>query len=162
MRLVNILEKIKRRVRTNILLNGTVLTNCHFQPMNTVPTGSGLTMNSVKKFKNYKDAKDYWKQYSIRPEFKTKRALQLRARRVEHGAVLARIKDVPCMDCGGRFHHCQMEFDHRPGEVKELKIGREKGAKLSRLLAEVEKCDIVCANCHAYRTWQRVQKNEEK
>jgi hypothetical protein len=28
------------------------------------------------------------------------------------------LKDAPCSDCGGRFHHAAMTWDHRPGEHK--------------------------------------------
>jgi hypothetical protein len=46
-----------------------------------------------------------------------------------------------------------MHFDHRPGEVKEFNIGHQVTASMSRILAEIKKCDLVCANCHAERTW---------
>lgn len=61
------------------------------------------------------------------------------------------MKDVPCLDCGGRFPPECMDFDHRPGEVKLMEMG-ETMRKLSLWLAEAAKCDIVCANCHRIRT----------
>jgi hypothetical protein len=102
----------------------------------------------------------YWKTASGKLGFKTSRCEQNKQRRIKHGEIIARIKDTPCMDCGGRFHFSQMEFDHRPGTNKEMAIGRNIGAKLTRLLTEIEKCDIVCANCHAYRTWERIQEKK--
>lgn len=98
-----------------------------------------------------------WLNQTARNGFRERQCERNRERRQKHYELLVRIKDVPCMDCGGRFHHCQMEFDHRPDETKLLAIARNRGAKLERLLAEIEKCDIVCANCHALRTWQRQQ-----
>jgi hypothetical protein len=63
---------------------------------------------------------------------------------------------APCGDCGGRFPPCSMDFDHREPEEKLSRvpalIGRVGDA---RLLAEVAKCDIVCANCHRARTFER-------
>ena len=60
----------------------------------------------------------------------------------------------PCMDCGGVFPPVAMDFDHRPGEIKvsgvcEMVRGRWSKEKI---LAEVAKCDLVCANCHRVRT----------
>jgi len=49
-----------------------------------------------------------------------------------------------------------MDFDHRPSEVKEHGVTRMIGrAGTERILREVAKCDIVCANCHRARTFER-------
>lgn len=66
-------------------------------------------------------------------------------------ALLHRLKSVPCMDCGGTFDPVCMDFDHRPGEVKLANIGKFR-ATSPRLMAEIAKCDVVCANCHRLRT----------
>jgi hypothetical protein len=70
--------------------------------------------------------------------------------------LLRYLKDVPCVDCDGSFHYSQMDFDHVRGEKKK-DVSRLTGAPLSTLLAEVEKCDVVCANCHRQRTHNRNQ-----
>ena len=62
----------------------------------------------------------------------------------------------PCMDCGNFFHFSAMDFDHRPGELKRFQIGSEFST-WARTLAEIAKCDLVCANCHRVRTWKRLQ-----
>lgn len=63
----------------------------------------------------------------------------------------------PCLDCQVVFPHYMLDFDHRPGEVKlgniEL-IARE--GNIPKLLDEIAKCDLVCANCHRHRTYLRV------
>lgn len=68
-------------------------------------------------------------------------------------------KDVPCLDCGQRFPHYIMDFDHRPGEMKAFAISARNSmnASLDRLIAEIAKCDVVCSNCHRERTHQRKQ-----
>jgi predicted Zn-ribbon and HTH transcriptional regulator len=65
------------------------------------------------------------------------------------------LRRVPCMDCGGRFEPHQMDFDHRDPSAKSFNVttGRAMLMKRERLLAEVAKCDIVCANCHTVRTY---------
>ena len=49
-----------------------------------------------------------------------------------------------------------MDFDHRDPTKKSFNLtsGRAMLMSRSRLMAEVEKCDIVCANCHAARTYR--------
>lgn len=62
----------------------------------------------------------------------------------------------PCADCGAVFHPAAMQFDHRPGTDKLANVANlaRQNCRL-RLLAEIEKCDLVCANCHAVRTFSR-------
>ena len=65
------------------------------------------------------------------------------------------IKSRPCMDCGGSFPSVCMDFDHREGHEKLLTISymvNRGNVSLSRLIKEIEKCDVVCANCHRIRT----------
>jgi len=49
-----------------------------------------------------------------------------------------------------------MDFDHRDPAQKAFAIAAGKALLKSRevLLAEIAKCDIVCANCHAIRTYR--------
>jgi len=79
----------------------------------------------------------------------------LRARRWhEQAALLARLRNVPCMVCGGRFEACAMDFDHRVPARKRYTVTRMVGrATTEAILDEAAKCDIVCANCHRLRTW---------
>lgn len=69
-------------------------------------------------------------------------------------------KDTPCLDCKIKYPFYVMQFDHRDGSTKSLTLGAigSRGAySLTRVAAEIAKCDVVCANCHAERTWQRAQ-----
>ena len=62
-----------------------------------------------------------------------------------------------CIDCGYKAHHAALEFDHRPDEVKLFNVSARTAGNPERTWAEVAKCDVVCANCHQIRTWQRLQ-----
>lgn len=64
-----------------------------------------------------------------------------------------------CADCGYNKHPAALEFDHRPGEKKLFNIGEKVGSyAIERIWAEIAKCDVVCANCHAIRTAERRQR----
>lgn len=60
-----------------------------------------------------------------------------------------------CVDCGYVGPYFIFEFDHRDPELKEFSISRAAG-KPSRTyeecLKESLKCDLVCPNCHRWRT----------
>jgi len=72
--------------------------------------------------------------------------------------MLDRLRDRPCLDCEGRFPPCSMDFDHRDPTSKRFAVTRMIGRTgTARILEEVAKCDIVCANCHRLRTFERRQ-----
>lgn len=76
----------------------------------------------------------------------------------ERKALLFTYKDNPCKDCSGRFPVYVMDFDHRPGTIKLGEVGRLAYSwTVERFMEEVNKCDLVCANCHRIRTFTRLQ-----
>lgn len=87
--------------------------------------------------------------------------LKLQNERVaRHRRLIRQAKDVPCADCGCRYPQYVMDFDHRPGEKKCFNLSIAAGqTRLSweKIIAEIAKCDVVCANCHRERTHQRKQ-----
>jgi transposase len=66
------------------------------------------------------------------------------------------LKAAPCLDCSKTFHPWQMDFDHRPGTEKVGSIAFLLGSmNKDKVLAEIAKCDLVCALCHRHRTHVR-------
>jgi hypothetical protein len=62
-------------------------------------------------------------------------------------------KDVPCMDCGIRYPAYVMDFDHRDPTIKVGNLSKMwQTYSLDEIKIEIEKCDIVCSNCHRERT----------
>lgn len=59
----------------------------------------------------------------------------------------------PCVGCG-ESDPIVLEFDHRDQSTKSFTIGSREGLNKSwnKILEEIEKCDVRCANCHRRRT----------
>ena len=57
-----------------------------------------------------------------------------------------------CADCGYNQHPAALDFDHRDGEAKLFNISARLTRSWDSILAEVNKCDVVCACCHRIRT----------
>jgi len=76
--------------------------------------------------------------------------------------LLNKIKDEPCMDCGIKYPPFCMDFDHRDQVDKIDDVGLMYLANLEKLLEEIEKCDLVCANCHRIRTNKQQTKEGTK
>lgn len=92
-------------------------------------------------FKNKKVAEEYYKK-----------------KHKEKKDFIDNLKRNPCSDCGKIYHPCVMEFDHVPERgVKKFNIstGANFSLKSGALFDELAKCDLVCANCHAIRTYMR-------
>lgn len=62
----------------------------------------------------------------------------------------------PCTDCGRVFPPEVMQWDHVPGAPKLGNISTDfRGRSREKVLQEIAKCELVCANCHAIRTFKR-------
>lgn len=59
------------------------------------------------------------------------------------------------MDCGKFYPYYVMDLDHREGEVKILSVSKMDTYSWEKVKAELKKCDLVCANCHRIRTFNR-------
>ena len=83
-----------------------------------------------------------------------KKAYKLQSRSKLRAQIKKLKESQPCMDCGFYYPAPLMEYDHRPGVKKRATVARLVQWQYSWKIikAEVDKCDLVCANCHRYRT----------
>lgn len=69
---------------------------------------------------------------------------------------VARLKvERGCSDCGYNKHPDALDFDHLPGTEKRCGVAYMMRWSRKLILEEIAKCEVVCANCHRIRTWQR-------
>lgn len=64
----------------------------------------------------------------------------------------------PCTDCGVLYSHYVMDYDHLSN--KEYDIGKmsSHGFSIKRVQEEIDKCELVCSNCHRERTFSRIER----
>ena len=95
------------------------------------------------------------KHYARNAEAIQKRtAINNRLIRKRNKAFIDEVKGTnPCMDCGVSYPPYVMQFDHivdgKRGNVADM---ARSGFSLENLQSEIDKCELVCANCHAERT----------
>ena len=70
--------------------------------------------------------------------------------------LISYLSENPCVECGNS-DPIVLQFDQRESAEKEFNISDMIRNKMSipRIVAEIEKCDVRCANCHAKRTAQQ-------
>ncbi len=68
------------------------------------------------------------------------------------------IKDIkentPCVDCLVKYPYYVMDFDHICDKEFNVNFLSSTG-RIGALKKEIEKCEIVCSNCHRRRTYER-------
>lgn len=70
--------------------------------------------------------------------------------------VVSRYKTIKgCVDCGYNANAYALEFDHLPGFEKDRTVASLMYASWNMIKKEIAKCEVVCANCHAIRTFTR-------
>lgn len=56
-----------------------------------------------------------------------------------------------CMDCG-ETDIATLQLDHQHGKLYDMSKAVKNRIGLAKLQAEIDKCHVVCANCHMRRT----------
>ena len=80
--------------------------------------------------------------------------------RPERRRILAEVRRIktenPCVDCLLFWPYYVMQFDHLPEFPKVDKINRlVYTSSYLVVMTEIAKCELVCANCHHIRTYER-------
>lgn len=103
-----------------------------------------------------KYSKEYYNEYYHTRVDKDRKNRQQLARKITNKQfVWDYLLEHPCVDCG-ESDPIVLEFDHVRGE-KIINISNAVGHGWGRekILAEIEKCDVRCANCHRRKTHSR-------
>lgn len=66
------------------------------------------------------------------------------------------LKSSPCADCRINYPSYVMDFDHL--RDKKFSIASSKWKTQETIWAEIQKCEVVCSNCHRERTYRRTLK----
>lgn len=77
--------------------------------------------------------------------------MQERWRRLNVEAVFRFLRTHPCVDCG-ESDPVVLDFDHVSGEKVASIANLVNRASWERIMSEIEKCEVRCANCHRRKT----------
>ncbi len=115
----------------------------------------------------YKDkdkAKEYTKEYNKDWYRRHKQEVieKRRRRQIEIRNWFRRYKStLYCMDCGVA-HPAVLQFHHRDRTDKSFAISNvvSRATSMKQITNEIQKCDVVCVNCHAKRHWRETHKTD--
>ena len=103
---------------------------------------------NVEKMRSYRK-----KHYQQNKQAAIDRAAK---RRKRLGAWLVSLKAEKCCSVCSESHPACLDFHHRDRSHKILEISRMvvQGWSEEKILREIEKCDVICANCHRKHHWE--------
>jgi len=73
-----------------------------------------------------------------------------KTRRERHAAIVGAIRAARCCQQCGEADPACLDFHHRDPSHKIFSVAflASQGYSIDRIMAEIEKCDLLCANCH--------------
>lgn len=92
------------------------------------------------------------RRYRRDPEYQKGLSQQ---RREHLRSVVNSAKSKPCADCNQTFPAVCMDFDHLGNKEDCIGTMVSHGRPLLVILEEINKCEVVCSNCHRLRTARR-------
>lgn len=120
--------------------------------LSTNPSSGGRTLDPPKRVSP--DIRENWEELSVDQRWyyrnrqrknrsKVYQRYELRARAAQNKS------HAGCRECGESDPAC-LDFHHREDEDKERNISKMISyyASWDRIEAEIQKCDVLCANCH--------------
>ncbi len=110
-------------------------------------------------YANKQDQKDYAHAHYLNNKgdyIRRTRLHGLKHKKVIKAYIASYLLNHGCVDCP-EGDPVVLEFDHRVGSRKMFNIGDAASRKVSlkRLIEEIVKCDVRCANCHRRQTHKR-------
>lgn len=76
-----------------------------------------------------------------------------KAARARKRSFIQDAKSKPCADCGVAYPYYVMQFDHLRDKIRS--VANMLDMAWDTIKNEIAKCEVVCANCHAVRTYNR-------
>ena len=94
--------------------------------------------------------KEYWVKVKDRRN-PIKNSNTKKRRLVVIDFIVSYLKNHPCVDCGEK-DIVVLEFDHLKDKKNNVSSMIQGGNSIETIQKEINKCEVVCANCHKRRT----------
>jgi len=109
--------------------------------------------NAAWRAANADKVRGYWRAWYARNRAAVGLARRRRKAEVRH-FIQAHKAALRCVDCGEN-HPATLDFHHTNPAEKERSLGDigKYGWSRTKVLAEIAKCVVLCANCHRKRHW---------
>lgn len=118
-------------------------------------------MKLTEQNKHWPSMQPEYRREQVRASYARNRVRRVLAQRDRQSTMRQRAFDYKggrCTDCGYADNMLALQFDHVPERgAKKAPVAKLYSLSWEVLVMELDKCDLVCANCHAIRTHGRGQ-----
>jgi hypothetical protein len=117
-------------------------------------------------FKDIEARRAYFREYNKGwyQRHREKRIALITKRRLAFSAWFKKYKsNLCCTECGESHPAC-LQFHHKDKTKKSFTIGAIVGrstCSMNTLMKEIEKCEVLCGNCHAIRHWDEMHGTDD-
>jgi hypothetical protein len=117
------------------------------------------SVDDFNRSKKYKDGRQNWcktcsaayrKQWYTNPDNKNKNRLNTKKNRAKRVDLVKKLKtQIGCINCG-ESDECTLDWHHLNNITKDSTISKllGSGSNWEALVKELQKCVVLCANCH--------------
>jgi len=119
-----------------------------------------------KKFASVEERRDYWKQWyennKHREEYKAyDRATKKRIRKERKDWFIEYKKKLKCERCSVQDYRV-LDFHHKNPAEKDTEVSNLSGVGSSKkkIMDEINKCHVLCANCHRIVHWEEKESSK--
>lgn len=112
-------------------------------------------LKNISEFRHYDKAKTRLHSYCITCFYEVQ-TIRLNYRKVKAIQYLG----GKCQDCGGKFHPIVYDFHHLDPDTKEFGWGKLRIKQWDAITNELDKCILLCSNCHRIRHTEDVHKSK--
>lgn len=122
-----------------------------------MPAATGATWTKLPKKLAYGPGgrkewvRAYMKDYN--PRYRLIHAADIKSKRQQRKRDAIAYKGGKCQSCGYAKCEAALTFHHRNPDEKEYQLATMFAWKWVRIVQELDKCDLLCANCHAELHW---------
>jgi hypothetical protein len=81
-----------------------------------------------------------------------------RIKQIRRKQAAVQYKGGACVECGYNRSIAALTFHHLDASTKDFEIGRKYNLSWKRLKIELDKCELLCANCHAEKHFRSVER----
>ena len=96
--------------------------------------------------------REYMKAYN--PIYRATHADEIKAKRQQRKRDAIEYKGGQCQKCGYVKCVAALSFHHRDPKEKEYQIATMLAWSWARIVQELDKCDLLCMNCHMELEWE--------
>jgi hypothetical protein len=108
-----------------------------------------IQLSRYQKWSQSEEGQRYLNSEDRKQSYKKARQVH-KAAKIAKFEYLRKIKlERGCLKCNYAQHHAALQFHHRNPDEKIFALAKCENFSWEMLLDEIEKCDVLCSNCHA-------------